>query len=74
MAKLKVTVDRQLCISSGECIQVAPDVFALDDENKAYVKTLEGRDEDVIFEAAEACPTNAIIIVDEESGRQLYPD
>ena len=69
--KLKVEVDRDLCIGVGNCVAFAPTVFQLDDKNKATVLDPSSVDDDTLFEAAESCPENAIIIEDDE-GNQLY--
>jgi ferredoxin len=68
----KIFIDRDLCIGAASCIAIAPDVFELDDENKAIVKNSKGADQDTIFLAAQSCPTKAIILYDEE-GNQIYP-
>ena len=68
----KIYVDRGLCIGSGSCAAVAPEVFALDKENKAYVFNEKGTDGEMIFLAAQSCPVKAIFIYD-ENGRQAYP-
>lgn len=68
----KITVDRDLCIGAAPCVTVAPGVFQLDDENKAYVVDPKGADDDMILLAAQACPVQAIILHDEE-GNQIYP-
>ena len=70
--KLKVKVDRDLCIGVGNCVAFAPTVFQLDDKNKATVLDPSSVDDDTLFEAAESCPENAIIIEDDEDN-QLYP-
>ena len=69
---MKVRVDRDLCIGVGNCVAFAPTVFALDEENKAIVLDPPSVDDDTLWEAAESCPENAIIIEDDE-GNQLYP-
>ena len=35
--RIDIAVDRALCIGSGDCVDTAPDVFQLDDEDKAVV-------------------------------------
>ena len=70
--KVKVRVDRDLCIGVGNCVAFAPSVFALDEENKAIVLDPASVDYDTLLTAAESCPQKAIIIEDDE-GRQLYP-
>ena len=45
--RIAVTVDRALCIGSGDCVDTAPDVFQLDDETGVVVDpdgALSGRD------------------------------
>ena len=68
----KIHVDRDLCIGAASCVAIAPEVFELDGENKAVVKTPKGADDETILLAAQSCPTKAIIVLDEE-GNQIYP-
>lgn len=68
----KIVVDRNLCIGAASCIAVAPGVFELDGENKAVVYNDKGADNETILLAAKSCPTQAILVFDEE-GNQLYP-
>ena len=70
---MKVRVDRDLCKGAGSCVAIAPSVFQLDQGDKAVVIDHRGADDDTIWEAAEACPFDAIILEDEESGEWLYP-
>jgi ferredoxin len=68
----KVVVDRDLCIGAAPCVVVAPSVFQLDEENKAYVVDQNAADGDTILLAAQSCPVQAIIVYDED-GKQIYP-
>lgn len=68
-----VTVDRNLCIGAAPCVAIAGSVFQLDEEGKAIVIDAHGADDETIKLAAEACPTRAIILQDETTGKQLYP-
>ncbi len=73
IGKLKVWVDRDLCIGAATCVAVAPKTFLLDSEAKAVI--LETAVEDTkenILEAAQACPVAAIFIED-ENGKKIYP-
>ena len=73
MSKYKVTIDRNLCIGAGSCVAIAPKVFALDSEAKAILLPTAGEEDDVnTLEAAKACPVAAIIIQD-ETGKQVFP-
>ena len=68
----KIVVDRDLCIGAASCVAIAPGVFALDEENKAYVVNPEGADNETILLAAQSCPTRAIILLDKD-GNQIWP-
>ena len=68
----KIYVDRELCIGAASCVAIASGVFQLDEENKAYVVSSEGADQETILLAAQSCPTRAIILYDED-GNQIYP-
>jgi ferredoxin len=69
---MRVRVDRQKCRGLGNCVVLAPAVFKLDDASKAIVLDPHGVDDGRLFEAAESCSENAIVLEDDE-GRQLYP-
>ena len=71
-SKMKVRVDRELCIGLGNCVAYAPTVFALDGENKAVVLDPASVDDETLLVAAESCPQNAVIIED-DTERQIYP-
>ena len=68
----KIVVDRDLCIGAASCVAIAPGVFALEEENKAYVVNPEGADNETILLAAQSCPTRAIILLDKD-GNQIWP-
>lgn len=68
----KIEIDRELCIGAATCVALAPGVFALDKENKAYVFDAHGADAETIRLAAESCPTKAIALFD-EAGNRMYP-
>ena len=69
--RIEIEVDRQLCIGSGDCVDTAPDVFQLDDEDKAVVVDPDGAPLDDVIDAAGNCPVSAIFVVGEEG--DLYP-
>jgi ferredoxin len=73
MARLKTTVNKAKCITSGDCVQTAPGVFQFDDEGKSEVYDEKGAPDNAILAAARACPAKAIMVVDEDSGSQLFP-
>ncbi len=69
--RIEITVDRALCIGSGDCVDTAPDVFELDGEDKAVVIDPDGAPLDDVLAAAANCPVSAIFVVGE--GGDLYP-
>jgi ferredoxin len=69
---MKVRVDRNLCVGMGNCVDFAPTVYTLDEENKATVTNPKSVDDDTLLESAKSCPVKAIIIEDKD-GHQLYP-
>jgi ferredoxin len=64
------TVDPYGCALHGDCAHLAPDVFVVDGDVAEVVGT--GPDE-TILRAARACPSTAISVVDQGTGRQVYP-
>lgn len=62
---MKIILDRDICIGAASCVGIAPNVFALDDEDRVIVVDPNGADEDTIRMAAEMCPVSAIKIVKE---------
>ena len=70
--RVAIEVDRALCYGFGDCVDTVPAVFALDDEETAIVLDPDAAPLDDIVEAAQNCPVDAIIIVDED-GQQIYP-
>ena len=81
-------VDRELCIGAASCVAVLPEVFRLDEEDKAVILRKDGVrtsektdvdmlevssvDDETLMLAAQSCPTLAIFLYDAE-GNQVYP-
>jgi len=84
-----IKVDRDLCIGAASCVAVYPEIFQLDEENKAIILKKEGPadseytsvdllacsnvDDDQLLLSAQSCPTAAIFLYGED-GTQLYPE
>ena len=64
-------IDERACAAHGDCLDVAPNAFALSDDDVAIA--IGSAPEDVLVRAAEACPSVAISVVDADTGEQLYP-
>ncbi len=69
----KIEIDRELCIGAASCVAIAPEIFELDEENKAIAKPAAGADHKLILEAAKSCPVAAIYLTG-QAGRRIYPE
>ena len=59
---MRVEVDRELCVGSGTCELLAPDVFEVGDDGVVRVLQPEPgqSDEDAVRDAVAQCPTGAL--------------
>jgi ferredoxin len=64
-----VLIDEASCLAHGDCAEIAPDVFRVDET--AVVIGAAPLEE--LRAVAEACPAAAISIVDDATGARLYP-
>lgn len=63
---LRLRIDRTLCVGFGDCIDVAPEAFVLDDEGVAVFLRAETVDRGRLLRACEECPVDAITVWDEQ--------
>ena len=74
---LSVNIDKSLCIACCSCETIAPKVFSIDKlthiNPKSTVHNLYGATEEKIMDAAETCPTKAILVDDNNSKRRIFP-
>jgi ferredoxin len=63
---VKVSADRDVCISAGNCVMVAGAVFDQDDDGIVVVLVDEvpAGEEDHVLEAVKLCPSEALRIAD----------
>jgi ferredoxin len=59
---VRIEINRELCMGSGNCSFWAPGVFDLDDDGIAVVVDPAAQPEDKVVLAAQGCPTQAITI------------
>jgi ferredoxin len=86
LGKFRVEIDKNACQGFGACVELCPQFFQLSDvdgksiiegakkvmkENEVIAETLELDKLECIEEAAEACPFNAIHIVNVKNGEKL---
>jgi molecular chaperone DnaJ len=79
-SRFRIIVEPSLCMAFGSCETLVPKVFVVEKDKMLNPKakvvsetTEEKEDFDAIFAAAETCPTKAIIIIDRNTGEQIYP-
>ncbi len=77
---IRIRIDEDICIANGVCVNLAPTVFQFKKQDRpsilaplVYVLDPNGASNDEIIQAAEMCPTGAIIIEDEETGERIHP-
>lgn len=73
VGKYKVKVIRDLCIGAASCVALSPTVFDLDEEGKAIIVATPDDTPENIVMAAQSCPVKAVIVVDSETGEQVWP-
>jgi ferredoxin len=64
---VRITIDRERCMGSGNCAFWAPSTFDLDDDLKAIVLDADGDDSSKVRNAVEACPTHALALVEQDA-------
>ena len=71
---MKITVDRSKCEGYARCVQAAPKVFQLDNKMIAEVVDPHGDTNETILLAARLCPTKAIAVEEDGTGKKLFPE
>ena len=70
---LRIHIDRDLCVSFGDCIEASPEVFEFDDEDIAvFVSEVGTVTREELIAACASCPVDALTAFDEK-GEQLAP-
>ncbi|MEV0278694.1 ferredoxin [Streptomyces sp. NPDC050610] len=63
---MRITIDTDICIGSGQCALTAPGVFTQDDDG--FSALLPGKEDGagdpLVREAARACPVQAISLTE----------
>ncbi|ONI76992.1 cytochrome [Actinosynnema sp. ALI-1.44] len=70
--KWRLEVDRHACISSGMCVGIAPDHFELEADGSHALADVVDQDE-VVVDAAESCPVEAIRVLSAANGDLVAP-
>ncbi len=70
---LTIRIDRDLCIGSGNCVNLAPEIFEIDEENLVdFRDDTPDIDQGRLMESCGICPVDALIAEDGD-GEQLVP-
>lgn len=73
VAGLMVKIDRLICVGFESCVEVAPDLFQMDEEGIAiFTSNTNEVDKETVLEACKECPVDALVVLD-ASGNQLHP-
>jgi ferredoxin len=70
---VKITIDRTKCEGYAKCLQASPKVFKLDAKMIAEVIDPKADTDEKILFAAKICPTKAIILEEEDTGKKIFP-
>jgi ferredoxin len=62
-------IDESSCLAHGDCAELAPDVFVLED----VARVIGTGPHELLLATAEACPATAISVTDEQTGEAVYP-
>lgn len=69
---MDIVIDKTKCIGSLPCTKIAPTVFKLGDDGKAYILDPKSASDEDIMLAAKSCPVGAITLKDDD-GKMIYP-
>ena len=73
ISNLTLKIERPACIGSKNCINAAPNLFELDDEQIcSFKENIEGISQEIIIEACSVCPVSALYVMDAYN-KQLVP-
>jgi ferredoxin len=67
--KLKVLIDEESCLAYGDCVELAPGAFEVDDT----ARVVGSAPEEQLRDAARKCPAEAITLIDAETGEPIAP-
>jgi ferredoxin len=66
-----VAVDKDSCIGSAVCVGIAPGRFALDDRQRSGPVSAQIGPDEAVRDAAASCPSEAISLVDADTGEPV---
>ena len=72
IGRLTIRIDRRLCVGFGDCIDVAPELFVLDEDDIVRFREPLLQQQELALRACGSCPVDALTALD-ENGRQVAP-
>jgi len=73
MTKYKVVIDKNKCIGSGSCVDLANLTFRIGTDGKVELIDQDGNSDEEKLLAAQSCPMIAIKIINTETGETVWP-
>ena len=70
---MKISIDRTKCEGYAKCVQASPKVFKLDAKMIAEVIDSKADTDEKILLAAKICPTKAISLEEDGTGKKVFP-
>jgi ferredoxin len=64
-----IEIDADACAAHGDCVDVAPEVFTLDE----VAEVIGHGPDELVLAAAQSCPSAAIRILDAATRELVYP-
>ena len=64
-----VEIDDEACAAHGDCVDLAPEVFVLED----VARVIGSAPDEILLAVAEACPSVAIRVFDAATNEPIYP-
>jgi ferredoxin len=74
MTRWKISVDKNVCIGSAMCVAITPGRFVLDERQRSRPVKAEIVPDEVVRDAAASCPSEAISLVDADTGQPVDLD
>jgi ferredoxin len=74
MTRWKISVDKNVCIPSAMCVAIAPGRFVLDEQYRSGPVEAVIDPDEVVRDAAASCPSEAISLVEADTGRPVDLD
>ena len=67
--RVQVKIDEEACLPYGDCAELAPGAFEVDDT----ARLVGSAPLEKLIDASRACPSEAITLIDPDTGEQIAP-